>query len=353
MKILVTGTAGFIGYHLAKKLLERGDKVVGTDNINDYYDVNLKYARLNELGINGTDALASAAPIYSSKYKNHKFIKLDLADKESMDKLFKEEKFDAVMNLAAQAGVRYSLENPHAYIDSNVVGFLNILEGCRNYGVKNLAYASSSSVYGLNQSQPFKTTDKTEHQVSIYAATKKSNEMMAHTYAHLYGIQTTGLRFFTVYGPWGRPDMAPMLFTDAILNDRAIKVFNNGEMSRDFTYIDDIVDGIIKVIDNPAKLNTEWNAKNPDISSSSAPYKLYNIGNSAPLSLMTFIETIENALGKKAEKNFMPMQDGDVVSTYADVSGLINDFGYKPDTKLVDGIGEFVKWYKEFYGEDK
>jgi len=353
MKILVTGTAGFIGYHLAKKLLERGDEVVGLDNINDYYDVNLKHARLNELGIKGTDALASAIPIHSSKYKNHKFIKLDLADKEGMDKLFKEEKFDAVMNLAAQAGVRYSLENPHAYIESNVVGFLNILEGCRNYGVKNLSYASSSSVYGLNQSQPFKTTDKTEHQVSIYAATKKSNEMMAHTYSHLYGIQTTGLRFFTVYGPWGRPDMAPMLFTDAILNDRAIKVFNNGEMSRDFTYIDDIVDGIIKVIDNPAKPNEHWDPKDPDISSSSAPYRLYNIGNNSPLPLMTFIETLENALGKKAEKNFMPMQDGDVVSTYADASGLMNDFNYKPDTKLARGIGEFVKWYREFYGEDK
>ena len=363
MKILVTGTAGFIGYHLAKKLLERGDEVVGIDNINDYYDVNLKHARLNELGINGTDALASAENadesniekklVNSNKYKNHKFIKLDLSNTNAMNKLFELEKFDAVMNLAAQAGVRYSLENPHAYIESNVVGFLNILEGCRNYGVKNLAYASSSSVYGLNQSQPFKTTDKTEHQVSIYAATKKSNEMMAHTYAHLYGIQTTGLRFFTVYGPWGRPDMAPMLFTDAILNDRAIKVFNNGEMSRDFTYIDDIVDGIIKVIDNPAKSNEHWDPKDPDISSSSAPYRLYNIGNNSPLPLMTFIETLENALGKKAEKNFMPMQDGDVVSTYADASGLINDFNYKPDTKLADGIGEFVKWYREFYGENK
>jgi len=360
-KILVTGAAGFIGYHLTKKLLERGDEVVGIDNINDYYDVNLKHARLNELGISGTDALASAENadesniekkiIKSSKYKNHKFIKLDLSNTNAMNKLFELEKFDAVMNLAAQAGVRYSLENPHAYIESNVVGFLNVLEGCRNHGVKNLCFASSSSVYGLNESQPFKTTDKTEHQVSIYAATKKSNEMMAHTYAHLYGIQTTGLRFFTVYGPWGRPDMAPMPFTDAILNDRPIKVFNNGEMSRDFTYIDDIVDGIIKVIDNPAKTNLEWDAKNPEISSSFSPYKLYNIGNNAPLPLMTFIETIEDALGKKAEKNFMPMQDGDVVSTYTDVSGLMEDFGYKPDTDLKDGIGEFVKWYREFYGE--
>jgi UDP-glucuronate 4-epimerase len=270
-----------------------------------------------------------------------------------MAKLFEEEKFDAVMHLAAQAGVRYSLENPHAYIDSNVVGFLNILEGCRHFGVKNLSYASSSSVYGLNQAQPFKTTDKTEHQVSLYAATKKSNEMMAHTYSHLYGIQTTGLRFFTVYGPWGRPDMAPMLFTDAILNDKPIKVFNNGQMSRDFTYIDDIVEGIIKVIDNPAKANENWDATDPKISSSSSPYRLYNIGNNAPLPLMTFIETIEEALGKKAEKNFMPMQDGDVVSTYADVSGLISEFDYKPDTKLADGINEFVKWYKTFYLYEK
>lgn len=354
MKILVTGTAGFIGYHLAKKLLERGDEVVGIDNINDYYDVNLKYGRLKELGIDRDEVELNNSKFKihdSTSYKNHSFYKMELADREAMEQLFKTEKFDAVCNLAAQAGVRYSLENPHAYIQSNVVGFLNILEGCRNNGVKNLAFASSSSVYGLNESQPFKTTDKTEHQVSLYAATKKSNEMMAHTYAHLYGIHVTGLRFFTVYGPWGRPDMAPMLFTDAILNDRAIKVFNNGEMSRDFTYIDDIVDGVIKVIDKQSESNKEWNPKDPEISSSSAPYKIYNIGNNAPLPLMTFIETIEEALGKKAEKNFMPMQDGDVVSTYADVSGLINDFGYKPDTKLADGIGEFVKWYKSFYGD--
>ena len=348
MKILVTGTAGFIGFHLAKKLLERGDIVVGIDNINDYYDVALKYGRLKVLGIQKEDIQENKKTTSTTNNK-HSFYKMDLADKDAMDKLFETEKFDAVMNLAAQAGVRYSLENPHAYIQSNVVGFLNILEGCRNSGVKNLAYASSSSVYGLNQSQPFKTTDKTEHQVSLYAATKKSNEMMAHTYAHLYGIQTTGLRFFTVYGPWGRPDMAPMLFSDAILNNRAIKVFNNGEMSRDFTYIDDIVDGIIKVIDKPAKANKNWDAKNPEIDSSSAPYRLYNIGNNAPLPLMTFIETLEDALDKKAEKNFMPMQDGDVVSTYADVSGLIKDFGYKPDTELKDGIAEFVQWYREFY----
>ena len=352
MKILVTGTAGFIGYALAKKLLDRGDEVIGLDNINDYYDVNLKYGRLQELGINKDD-IREETLVRSSNYEKHKFIKLDLADKDGMEKLFKIEKFDAVMNLAAQAGVRYSLENPHAYIQSNIVGFLNILEGCRNHGVKNLSYASSSSVYGLNESQPFKTTDKTEHQVSLYAVTKKSNEMMAHSYSHLYGIQTTGLRFFTVYGPWGRPDMAPMLFTDAILNDRAIKVFNNGEMSRDFTYIDDIVDGIVKVIDNPAQSNVDWDGNEPEISSSSAPYKIYNIGNNAPLSLMNFIETLENALAKKAEKNFMPMQDGDVISTYADASGLMNDFQYKPDTKLGDGIAKFVEWYKNFYKEGR
>jgi len=352
MKILVTGTAGFIGFHLAKKLLERGDIVVGLDNINDYYDVNLKYGRLDELGIQ-KEAIQENVLLTSQTYVNHTFIKLDLSDKEGMEKLFREERFDAVMHLAAQAGVRYSIENPYAYVESNIVGFLNILEGCRQNGVQNLSYASSSSVYGLNQSQPFKTTDKTEHQVSLYAATKKSNEMMAHTYSHLYNIQTTGLRFFTVYGPWGRPDMAPMLFTDAILNDRPIKVFNNGEMSRDFTYIDDIIEGIVKVVDNPAKANENWNANTPDIPSSSAPYKLYNIGNNAPLPLMTFIETIENTLGEKAEKIFMPMQDGDVVSTYADVSGLIKEFDYKPNTDLVEGIGKFVEWYKSFYGESK
>jgi len=348
LKILVTGTAGFIGYHLAKKLLARGDEVIGLDNINNYYDVTLKYGRLADLGIS-QDSIADHKATQSTTYEKHKFVKMDLADRFEMEHLFKEEKFDAVCHLAAQAGVRYSLENPHAYIQSNIVGFTNILEGCRHNNVKNLCYASSSSIYGLNKSQPFKTSDKTEHPVSFYAATKKANEMMAHSYSHLYDIPTTGLRFFTVYGPWGRPDMAPMLFTDAILNDRPIKVFNNGEMSRDFTYIDDIVEGIVKVIDSPAKANESWNAQDPEIRSSSAPYKLYNIGNNSPLPLMTFIETIENALGKKAEKKFMPMQDGDVVSTYADVSGLIEDFGYQPDTKLIDGIKLFIKWHREFY----
>ncbi len=348
MKILVTGTAGFIGFHLAQKLLDRGDEVVGIDNINDYYDVNLKYGRLRELGI-AEEKIEEGRAVESTRFPKHKFVKLDLADKEGMDRLFEVEKFDAVCNLAAQAGVRYSLENPHAYIESNIVGFLNILEGCRHHDVKNLAYASSSSVYGLNKSQPFKTSDKTEHQVSVYAATKKSNEMLAHTYSHLYGIRTTGLRFFTVYGPWGRPDMAPMLFTDAILNDRPIKVFNFGKMSRDFTYIDDIVDGVIKVIDNPASKNDAWDPNDPAIESSSAPYHIYNIGNNAPVDLMAFIETIEDALGKKAEKNMLPMQPGDVESTYADTSGLIEDFNYKPDTSLETGVAEFVKWYRAFY----
>ena len=347
MKILVTGSAGFIGFHLSQKLLERGDTVVGLDNINDYYDVNLKYARLNELGIDREKILENQKVDASSK--KFSFVKADLADRETINKLFESEKFDAVCNLAAQAGVRYSIENPHAYIDSNVVGFMNILEGCRHYGVQNLSYASSSSVYGLNKSQPFKTTDHTDHPVSLYAATKKSNEMMAHTYSHLYKIQTTGLRFFTVYGPWGRPDMAPMLFTDAILNNRAINVFNNGKMSRDFTYIDDIIDGIIKVIDSPAKSNKQWDAENPTPESSTAPYQIYNIGNSTPIPLMEFIETIESTLGKVAKKSMLPMQDGDVVSTYADVSGLMNEFQYKPNTKLSNGIDEFVAWYLEFY----
>jgi len=350
MKILVTGTAGFIGFHLTKILLERGDEVVGIDNINDYYDVNLKYARLAELGINvENNDFEWKEKVDSQIFEKHTFIKMDLSDTQSIYTLFEEEKFDAVCNLAAQAGVRYSLENPHTYIQSNIVGFMNILEACRHNGVKNLCYASSSSVYGLNKSQPFKTSDHTDHQISIYAATKKSNEMMAHTYAHLYNISTTGLRFFTVYGPWGRPDMAPMLFADAILNNRAIKVFNHGKMSRDFTYIADIVDGIVKVIDNPAKTNSAFDTSNPDPSSSLSSYRIYNIGNNAPLSLMTFIETLEASLGKEAKKNFMDMQDGDVVSTYADVSDLIRDFNYKPDTPLVEGVKHFVSWYKQFY----
>ncbi|MGJ0321437.1 NAD-dependent epimerase [Aliarcobacter cryaerophilus] len=352
MKILVTGTAGFIGYHLAKKLLNRGDEVVGLDNINDYYDVNLKYARLNELGISKEEIIENKL-ISSKTYPKHKFVKMDLADTKSIYHLFETEKFDAVCNLAAQAGVRYSIENPHAYIDSNIKGFMNILEASRHNGVKNLSYASSSSVYGLNKSQPFKTSDHTDHPISLYAATKKSNEMMAHTYSHLYNISTTGLRFFTVYGPYGRPDMAPMLFADAILNDRAIKVFNHGNMSRDFTYVADIVDGIIKVIDNPAKSSQNFNPENPNPDISSAPYRIYNIGNNAPVQLLDFIKTLESSIGIEAKKNFLPMQDGDVVSTYADTNDLMKDFGYKPDTKLADGIEQFVKWYREFYGENK
>lgn len=352
MKVLVTGTAGFIGYHLARKLLNRGDEVVGLDNINDYYDVNLKYARLNELGILKEEIIENEL-ISSKTYPKHKFVKMDLSDTENIYKLFETEKFDTVCNLAAQAGVRYSIENPHAYIDSNIKGFMNILEACRHNDVKNLCYASSSSVYGLNKSQPFKTTDKTDTPISLYAATKKSNELMAHTYSHLFGISTTGLRFFTVYGPWGRPDMAPMLFTNAILNDRAIKVFNHGNMSRDFTYVTDIVDGIIKVIDNPAKISDNFNPNNPSPDISSAPYRIYNIGNNSPVQLLDFIETLEETIGIKAKKDFLPMQDGDVVSTYADVNDLMDDFGYKPETNLKEGIKHFVHWFNLFYGNVK
>jgi UDP-glucuronate 4-epimerase len=348
MKILVTGTAGFIGFFLAKKLLERGDEVIGLDNINDYYDVRLKYGRLSELGIDA-EAIADNRFVPSSKYPNHKFIKADLADRTQMEALFNTESFDAVCHLAAQAGVRYSIENPRAYIESNIVGFINVLEGCRQHKIDNLCFASSSSVYGLNRSQPFKTSDHTDHPVSLYAATKKSNEMMAHTYAHLYGIRATGVRFFTVYGPWGRPDMAPMLFTDAMLHGREIKVFNNGDMSRDFTYIEDIVDGLVKIIDNPASADENWDPLAPSPSSSSAPYRLYNIGNNAPVKLMDFIRTLESELQVQAKKEFLPMQAGDVQSTYADVSGLVHDFGYRPTTSLSEGIKELVRWYRNFY----
>ena len=352
MKILVTGTAGFIGFHLAKKLLERGDEVIGLDNINSYYDQELKYARLKELGILKEEIYDNTL-VVSHRFSAHRFIKLDLSDREEVETFFKSEKFDAVCHLAAQAGVRYSLENPHAYINSNILGFLNILEGCRQNNIKNLSFASSSSVYGLNESQPFKTSDKTEHPVSLYAATKKSNEMMAHAYSHLYDIPITGLRFFTVYGPFGRPDMAPMIFTDAILNDKELRVFNHGNMSRDFTYADDIVDGCIKVIDSPAQSNSNWNAKNPEIQSSSAPYKLYNIGHNSPTNLMAFIELLETKLGKPAQKVMTELQDGDVVSTYADVTGLINELHYCPKTSLEDGIDRFVSWYQTFYNLNK
>lgn len=353
MKILVTGTAGFIGSHLAMKLLERGDEVVGLDNINDYYDQNVKYGRLQRGGIIDTLEKGKEIPygklLTSSTNANYKFIKLNLEDKEAMMKLFEAEKFDAVCNLAAQAGVRYSLTNPDAYMDSNIIGFMNILESCRQNNVKNLCYASSSSVYGLNEELPFSTKHNVDHPISLYAASKKSNELMAHTYSHLFGISTTGLRFFTVYGPWGRPDMALFLFVKAALEGKAIDVFNNGDMLRDFTYIDDIVEGVIRVIDNPAQKDKAWNGVDGEVSTSSAPYKIYNIGNNNPVKLMDFITAIENKLGCKIEKNFMPIQAGDVPATYADVTDLVEDLGYKPQTPIQEGIDKFVDWYLDFF----
>ncbi|MEF3191326.1 MAG: NAD-dependent epimerase [Campylobacterales bacterium] len=346
MKILITGTAGFIGFHLTKRLLARGDEVVGLDNINDYYDLRVKYGRLRDTGIDES-AIAYGRLIPSSTHPNYRFIKLNLEDKVALMKLFEDERFDAVCNLAAQAGVRYSLTNPDAYIQSNIVGFANILEACRHHGVTNLSYASSSSVYGLNTELPFSTDHNVDHPISLYAASKKSNELMAHTYSHLFGIATTGLRFFTVYGPWGRPDMALFLFVKAALEDRAIDVFNNGEMMRDFTYIDDIIEGVVRVIDNPAKPDPQWDTKRP--STSSAPYKVYNIGNNAPVRLMDFITAIENRLGRTIKKNFLPMQPGDVPATYADVSDLVHDLGYKPETPIQEGINRFIDWYLEFY----
>lgn len=333
MKILVTGAAGFIGASLSLKLLERGDEVVGIDNLNDYYDVNLKLARLERL----------------RGYERFKFIKLEIADKAAVEALFARERFQRVMHLAAQAGVRYSITHPHAYIDANIVGFINILEGCRHHTVEHLAYASSSSVYGANTKMPFSVHDTVDHPVSLYAATKKANELMAHTYSHLYKLPTTGLRFFTVYGPWGRPDMSLFLFTRNIMEGKPIDVFNYGNHRRDFTYIDDIVEGIIRVIDQPAQANADWRSENPDPASSFAPYRLYNIGNNQPVPLLTFIETLEKCLGKAAIKNLLPMQPGDVPETYADVSELVDDLGYKPATLLEDGISNFVQWYKDFY----
>jgi len=353
MKILITGTAGFIGSHLAIKLLARGDEVVGLDNINDYYDQNVKYGRLQRAGIiekleDGKDIQYNELLI-SSINGNYKFIKLNLEDKKNLDKLFEKEIFDKVVNLAAQAGVRYSLTNPSSYISSNIVGFMNILEACRHNNIKGLAYASSSSVYGLNEAQPFSTSSNVDHPMSLYAASKKSNELMAHTYSHLYNIPTTGLRFFTVYGPWGRPDMALYLFTKAIIEGKSIDVFNYGDMQRDFTYIDDIVEGIIRVTDNPPKGNEKWDGMNPDPSSSPAPYKIYNIGNNNPVKLMDFIEALEKKIGKVAKKNMLPIQAGDVPSTYADVSELIQDLGYKPQTSIEEGISAFVDWYVDFF----
>lgn len=337
MHILVTGAAGFIGYHLSEKLLARGDTVTGLDNLNDYYEVSLKEARLDRL---------NTQPAFT-------FVRADLQDRPAMEALFTQNSFDAVINLAAQAGVRYSLDNPHAYIDSNIVGFTHILECCRHHKIGHLVYASSSSVYGMNASMPFSVHDNVDHPISLYAATKKANELMAHTYSHLYNLPTTGLRFFTVYGPWSRPDMAPFLFTKAILTGEPIQVFNNGEMQRDFTYIDDIVEGIIRVTDQPASPNLDWDATSPDPGTSSAPYRLYNIGNNNPVSLMDFIGAIETALGKTAEKEFLPMQPGDVAATYADIDALVDAIDYHPQMPLQDGINNFIAWYLEYMDKAK
>ena len=333
MKVLVTGAAGFIGMHTSLLLLQRGDEVVGIDNLNDYYDPQLKL-----------DRLAQLAP-----FPGFRFIKLDLADRPGIEKLFAEEKFDRIVHLAAQAGVRYSLQNPHAYVDSNLVGFVNILEGCRHNAVQHLVYASSSSVYGGNEKTPFSEQDPVDHPVSLYAATKKANELMAHTYSHLYNIPTTGLRFFTVYGPWGRPDMAPWLFTSAILEDRPIKVFNHGKMLRDFTYIDDIVQGVIRTLDRPAEPDAAYDGKAPNPGTSRAPYRVFNIGNQDPVPLMDFIAAIEAATGKVAEKDFQPMQPGDVPVTSSDVTALTAWTGFAPNTLLVDGVSSFVAWYRKHY----
>ena len=335
MKILVTGAAGFIGYHLSERLLALGYTVVGIDNINDYYDINLKYARLKELGIGRENAEVFYQETISSTNENFKFIRLNLEDKEELLQLFTTEKFEVVCNLAAQAGVRYSIENPDAYIQSNIVGFLNILECCRHHEIKHLVYASSSSVYGANKKVPFSEEDSVDNPVSLYAATKKSNELMAHTYSHLYKIPTTGLRFFTVYGPWGRPDMAPILFADAISNNRPIKVFNNGDMERDFTYIDDIVEGVKRVI--------EKSVENREL------YKIYNIGNNDSVKLLDFITQMETSLGKEATKEMLPMQMGDVKRTWANVDGLISDYEYKPQVKVAEGVRRFVQWYQKYH----
>ena len=335
MKILVTGAAGFIGFHLAQRLLARGDEVVGLDNLNDYYDVTLKEARLRLL----------------EAYPGFRLVRAALEDRPTVAKLFSNERFEMVANMAAQAGVRYSLQNPHAYIDSNVVGFMNVLEGCRHNAVRHLVYASSSSVYGANTTVPFSVHHTVDHPVSLYAATKKSNELMAHTYSHLFGLPTTGLRFFTVYGPWGRPDMAYFSFTKAILEGRPIDVFNHGRMQRDFTYIDDIIEGIVRVMDHIPCPDPSWSAERPDPATSSAPYRVYNIGNHQPVELGRFIEVLEECLGKKAEKNLLPMQPGEVLATYADAADLADAVGFRPDTGIEDGIARFVDWFREYYGE--
>lgn len=333
IKVLITGASGFIGFHLAKLLLEKEYEVVGIDNMNDYYDVSLKKSRLEIL----------------EKYENYRFYKIDLKDKKSVDEIFEEYNFDYVINLAAQAGVRYSIKNPYSYIDSNIIGFINILEACRKNPVRHLIYASSSSVYGGNKMVPFSTEHNVDHPVSLYAATKKSNELMAHSYSHLYNIPTTGLRFFTVYGPWGRPDMAYFSFTDNIVNDRPINIFNHGDMERDFTYIDDIVEAIYKLINNIPKSNFNWDESKNKVSESFAPYKVYNIGNNTPIKLEKFISILEEKIGKKSIRNYMEMQDGDVKKTYADTSDLENDIGFRPNTSMEEGLKKFVDWYKEFY----
>ncbi len=336
MKVLVTGAAGFIGYHVAERLLARGDEVIGLDNLNDYYDPALKRARLSRL----------------EAHDGFRFIKADLEDADAIARLFAEERPERVVNLAAQAGVRYSLENPRAYIDANVVGFLNILEGCRHGEVEHLVFASSSSVYGANTALPFSVSQNVDHPLSLYAATKKANELMAHTYAHLYGLPVTGLRFFTVYGPWGRPDMALFLFTRAILAGKPIDIFNHGRHVRDFTYIDDIVEGVVRTLDRVAAPDADWNPEAPDPASSSAPYRLYNIGNNRPVPLMDYIACLERALGREGKKNFLPLQPGDVPATHADVSALANDIGYQPRTPIEDGIAKFVDWYLAHYDEN-
>jgi UDP-glucuronate 4-epimerase len=334
MKILVTGAAGFIGFHTCLKLVSQGHEVYGIDNINDYYDPKLKLDRLKELGFKESKSKLPNTEVQSTKFNSLRFSRMDIVDHESIDNLFKKEQFEIVCNLAAQAGVRYSIENPKAYVDSNISGFLNILEGCRNYEVKHLVYASSSSVYGKNKKVPFEITDNVDHPISLYAATKKSNELMAYTYSHLYGFKTTGLRFFTVYGPWGRPDMAYFLFADAISNNRPIKVFNNGEMERDFTYIDDIINGLINIIEK----NIEHRGH----------YNLYNIGNNKSENLIDFIHIVEEAMGKKAKKKMCKMQPGDVPKTHADITQLIKDYDFKPTVKINTGIKNFVDWYKGY-----
>jgi UDP-glucuronate 4-epimerase len=348
MKYLITGTAGFIGFHLAIKLLKDDHEVVGLDTINDYYDINLKYARLEESGIS-KEKIEYNTIVQSTKYSNYRFIKLNLEDKEKLNILFETEKFDAVCNLAAQAGVRYSLVNPDAYIQSNIIGFINILEACRHNLIKHLVYASSSSVYGLNEKIPFSEKDNVDHPISLYAASKKSNELMAHTYSFLFDLPTTGLRFFTVYGPWGRPDMALFIFTKAILEGKPIQVFNNGDMERDFTYIDDIVEGVFRILSSaPPQGSSDWTGTKPDPSSSKAPYRIFNIGHNEPVKLMDFIRAIEKRLDKKAAIEYMPMQPGDVRKTWANVDGLKTNYDYKPGTSVEEGITKFIDWYLKF-----